>query len=1440
MNKKIFISLTMFLLVINIAYAVVDHPRPVITVTTDEASSVVSYLLIDENANEIDVEYIPVNNMEFKFKPVENLYDGDYSFSVTLKDEFENTNQKTIYFTVELGSLSISLLEPEYGYTSTQTFNLKVLTDREAHCKFDNYGFSFENMQEFDQTSNTEYIIYNYVLDASYKYNINVKCNDSYRNEITSKNFVLHFDDTPPTIIQKYAQPSTVVQYPPQTKLIVKTNEDSVCKYSSDKTNFEEMQDWFSAEEEFSTTHEKDITLPTEPSQATYTYHVKCKNKAGLISTQDDTITVNVNLAAELTIYVNTPPYFLTAAVDLDVSTNKDAQCRYGSEPGNYPYSLSTTDNKRHTKALTLSSGSYTYYILCKAYPEEDTVTISFIVDTTPPNMIYVTEIGYGDVPGKTYKTDLLKGEWKAEDTETNIVTYNILLYLDNGVEPDELIYEGTTTEETQLITGLELNNGSRYYFKVSAVNNIGLWSNNKTGDGITVITLGPAPLTITFIEPKYGVASDYVFDLKLKIEDMIICRYSLDYGQYLTFENMNPLSKTGNNIYYKNSFDEITDTSKHILYIACNNTFGEIEKGSKELGVDTVKPKFTKIQAIPSAVSEEPVETKLIVETDKKTICKYSSTTDDYDSMEGKFSGYDNNDFNLTHEKKLTFSTTTKDYKYYIACMGLNDLQTDITDITITVDLTMPLQITDKTPDYFSEASVDLELYTNKKSQCFYGNSSSSVNKMFDSDKSTSVKNHRQPLLLDPGHYIYYVECIKETEKDTATINFVIDSTSPNMIYVKEIGTEDEPEKTYFKTKLGGEWKAEDNETGINLYNVSLYLDNRYSADELIYQGTTTEEEEWITDLELNDSEKYYFEVSARNAIGLWSSTKKSDGITVDIDLVPPSCNNLEKDSDEAGIDCGGVCSEDCPTNSTCKVNSDCESGFCHNDICKESTCDDNLKGPNEADKDCGGECDEKCDVGKDCGDDDDCKSGNCDISNGECVEAGKCHNNKLDPRETDVDCGGVCLVKCNNGDRCESDYDCKSGNCLDNRCFEPTCSDGMKNQDETDTDCGGSCTPCEDDESCLRDSDCISENCENYVCKAPAEEYKEDTDNDGLSDEWENQYNEGDLDLDLYDTNGDGISDGDEDFDDDGLINTYEEKYKTDPHKRDTDEDGYTDKEEVDKNTNPLDPDEYPKSNALFYMFLFIALILLGVAFFFGFKKFKEMRAGKIEIPPIKEEKPVGIKPITKEEKIPAKKPEITKKIMPPRLKEKLEKTMKKKREKRERMFDKFGFGGASIKKEAKPKEIRPKEIREEGSRTGWIELGVPKKYKETPKEKIPSIFERLPKTTAKLKTGAVFDILSKMVGAEVKQETVKEFTDLAERKKLTKEELLELINKFSKEKKLDEETLHKILLSVLEEKKEPIKKEIKEKLPTIVKKEARRKKITKIKKPSKKKKK
>jgi hypothetical protein len=94
-------------------------------------------------------------------------------------------------------------------------------------------------------------------------------------------------------------------------------------------------------------------------------------------------------------------------------------------------------------------------------------------------------------------------------------------------------------------------------------------------------------------------------------------------------------------------------------------------------------------------------------------------------------------------------------------------------------------------------------------------------------------------------------------------------------------------------------------------------------------------------------------------------------------------------------------------------------------------------------------------------------------------------CLDGKKNGTETDVDCGGTCS-RCDDGKACTLGADCTSNTCTAGVCAQPTCTDKAKDGKETDVDCGGTCTPCSDGKSCAFASDCASGVCTAGICQA------------------------------------------------------------------------------------------------------------------------------------------------------------------------------------------------------------------------------------------------------------------------------------------------------------------------------------------------------------------
>jgi hypothetical protein len=100
-----------------------------------------------------------------------------------------------------------------------------------------------------------------------------------------------------------------------------------------------------------------------------------------------------------------------------------------------------------------------------------------------------------------------------------------------------------------------------------------------------------------------------------------------------------------------------------------------------------------------------------------------------------------------------------------------------------------------------------------------------------------------------------------------------------------------------------------------------------------------------------------------------------------------------------------------------------------------------------------------------------------------------GMCTNGFKDQGETDIDCGGDTeCTRCGDGKTCVDDADC-IGSCENNICVSDICSNGIQDNGETDVDCGGDiCVGCDIGKACTENLDCAQRFCNNNTCDVPA----------------------------------------------------------------------------------------------------------------------------------------------------------------------------------------------------------------------------------------------------------------------------------------------------------------------------------------------------------------
>ena len=199
-----------------------------------------------------------------------------------------------------------------------------------------------------------------------------------------------------------------------------------------------------------------------------------------------------------------------------------------------------------------------------------------------------------------------------------------------------------------------------------------------------------------------------------------------------------------------------------------------------------------------------------------------------------------------------------------------------------------------------------------------------------------------------------------------------------------------------------------------------------------------------------------------------------------------PASCTDGLKNGAETDVDCGGGMTSTCMpcvVGKKCLAGGDCSTGVCTNGLCVAASCTDGLKNGDETDIDCGGSC-QNCATGHLCKVAMDCASSVC--TNGKCSSP-TCGDKVKNGNETDTDCGGSCGATCTATppQMCNTAKDCATGVCTSGTCANASCSDGIKNQKETDVDCGGSCMSCPLGRACVKASDCTSKFCKASTCQ-------------------------------------------------------------------------------------------------------------------------------------------------------------------------------------------------------------------------------------------------------------------------------------------------------------------------------------------------------------------
>jgi len=817
--------------------------------------------------------------------------------------------------------------------------------------------------------------------------------------------------------------------------------------------------------------------------------------------------------------------------------------------------------------------------------------------------------------------------------------------------------------------------------------------------------------MEISLESPHLGVSQTDVFDAVVKTGRNSTCKYStfyvpppqidnfnflfqIDAGLYHTIQGINT-----DNSFYLNDDSPDEDGKERTIYVKCVDENELVHPTSLYLAYDATPPSLG-VFITPNPITDTQEPTAILqVSTSDRTICSYTENGqfhefENYDSE--NFSAYKkehilNLDFTNLARRSIPelFQEETVDFE--ITCMNLAGLMSEPAQATLRVAFEEEFSIKMNKPgSYTNDQSIDFEVETSIQTPggCRYGENSPTT----DFTTITGNKIYSTNLgELEEGDYSYKVSCIALTDREK-TFEFEIDRTKPTNLAI------DIKNPSCSLNKVSGTVSARDEESGIDRFNYTISKGGEVLTKDST-QGTISE------NIDLEEGESYRVSVIAYDKAGNFEEGEAtftaSDDSAIVCDVTKPNTFISTMPTSE-GVLVKAICLD---SDSGCQQtfryglasdSDECVASQTHNLDDGILISEDTYLCWTVYDKNNNNESDTEF----------------VEYETAEESYPAHCFNEVMDETETDIDCGGDCAVCEEEGSSCSINDDCSTKSCepITNVCVASGCDNEYKDGYESDIDCGGDCSSCELGKNCVYDSDCASEICSYNIC---SEDLNEDTDEDGMFDSWEEKYN----------LNPNDPSDADEDPDFDGLSNLEEFLAGTDPH------DKASKPSEEDKEiTSQLLP---PKKSSNFIPLTFIIigslLVIAGASFLLLEKKKQKEKHLEPRLIDEKGEIPV-MEELSEEEKA---------KTIGEEEEKVFEKIADKKKMKRKDLMKEFQ---ATAEKEIKAKELdeeakkaakKPseKEEGEEKKKEGYVELSTLKKEEDLKEKDIgKDVFQEL----------------------------------------------------------------------------------------------------------------
>jgi hypothetical protein len=482
------------------------------------------------------------------------------------------------------------------------------------------------------------------------------------------------------------------------------------------------------------------------------------------------------------------------------VTTSIDSSCELFDTQTNEKIAEFTAESsqKSHkTQSLAgFKEGNYParYKVICQDITTQEKFEnyFDFSIDfTAPPTKIILTE-------GSREETPVNFG-WEQNFIKKTDVRFECVK---DGFECDQTFY--------CLGPGCELKTSKNYLtfeagFELNLSTQICYYSNDKSGNEQIQPTCGTVffdgygiilenPTHYTYKSQIWGVSNKPVFDLTFSTKvPASICKFAQQSG--FDYDNVEPariLQNTNGKFIYKNFPTGVlkeypTNGGVKKLYVICENSGEKSPEHLINIEYDPTPPEIDSAKADPSKVLEG-TKTSLLVETDDKTLCKYSDNSDATGSVHFKTMPFTFGDTELEEDHKdiysFNFLGLKKSFNMNVQCMNGAGDKSGVKNIKFDVDYSAVGNIIKAEPQgkFLRGRNVSLFLETSKTASCQYRPGEEYL------PFTSAGRTHTATLgNLQDKHHIVPVRCVMGDHTVEATLSFTIDNVPPQITRVED-----------------------------------------------------------------------------------------------------------------------------------------------------------------------------------------------------------------------------------------------------------------------------------------------------------------------------------------------------------------------------------------------------------------------------------------------------------------------------------------------------------------------------------------------------------------------------------------------------------------------------------------------------------------------------